>query len=156
MKSKRRKWIIIYCGKREQSWLGTEEMHCLHLRLLGLDTIAREKQYAASEFSAIGPAFTLCTISISLALCDQLVLDLSDLKLWFLVLLQWNIVLVYQQGKFWITGVAKQHALNRTVWIKNKSYCKNILSTLRKALCLQTSCVLTPFASSTLKLASFY
>lgn len=81
MKSKARKWIIIYWGNQEQSWLDTEKMHCLHLRLLGLDTIARGRQYAASEFSAIGSAFTMGTISISLALCDQLVLGLNDLKL---------------------------------------------------------------------------
>ena len=52
-------------------------MHCFNLRLLGLDTISRERQYAAPEFSAIGSGFTIHTISSSPALSDQLVLDLK-------------------------------------------------------------------------------
>lgn len=52
-------------------------MHCFNLRLLELDTCATERQYAAPEFSAVSSSFTIYTISISPALCDQLVLDLK-------------------------------------------------------------------------------
>jgi len=35
------------------------------------------RQYTAPEFSAIGSAFTIYTISISLSLCHQLVVNLK-------------------------------------------------------------------------------
>lgn len=85
-------------------------MHCFNLRLLGLGTMARERQCAAHEFRAVGSAFTICTISISPALPDQLVLDLkvdgggysccSEARMFRPLTEQWNVVLVYGQGKF--------------------------------------------------------
>lgn len=68
---------LYFLRKAKAKRVGIEEMHCFNLRLLGLDTCATERQYAAPEFSAVSSSFTIYTISIRPALCDQLVLDLK-------------------------------------------------------------------------------
>lgn len=45
---------------------------------------------------------------------------------------QWNLVMVYGKGKFWKPGVVNNMHKTKQFWIKSKSYCKSILSTLRK------------------------